>query len=274
MTIRHASAETIPSLSRLDLFADADRELLADVDRRSTAIEVEPGHVLISEGDDARELVVIVDGYAAVSIAGVTISHVGAGSCVGEMSLLDGRRRTATVTSASPMRVITITRDDFAVLLGQEPSFCTRILTTLAGRLRLADAQLAERAAAEPGIPRARVARSVSTGVRAGDRFMAGGSEVTPMDSKNDPVRRWMARSLAWEWTLARLRRNAGVTADGPTGRPAAATAEPDEASTCVPSRVDTPRRGVAGIGQTEVTVPPHGRRRLRRRRAGIRASR
>jgi CRP/FNR family transcriptional regulator, cyclic AMP receptor protein len=143
----------VDRLAELELFAGADGDLLAAVADRSVGLEVAKGRELISEGSDAREFVVILDGHAAVSVAGVPIAYLGAGSCFGEMSLIDGRRRTATVTAASPMRVVVFSREDFLVLLTQEPSFCMRILTMVVGRLRLANAQLAERTDVEPGAP-------------------------------------------------------------------------------------------------------------------------
>jgi CRP-like cAMP-binding protein len=156
-------------LSGLDLFTGADRALLEAVAARSVSLEVEKGRELVREGGDAREFVVILDGHASVSIGGVTISYVGPGSCFGEMSLIDGRSRTATVTAASPMVVVVISREDFLVLL-QEPSFCMRILTMVVGRLRLANAQVAERADADPGTPSSRdgAARSVAHDTGAG----------------------------------------------------------------------------------------------------------
>jgi CRP-like cAMP-binding protein len=140
-------------LAELDLFAGADRELLATVALRSVVLEVAKGRELLSEGCEAREFVVILDGHAVVTVAGVPIAYLGAGSSFGEMSLIDGRRRTATVTAASPMQVIVFAREDFRVLLMQEPTFCMRILTMVVGRLRLANSQLAERALAGSGPP-------------------------------------------------------------------------------------------------------------------------
>ena len=163
MTCPEATGDTdVRRLAGLDLFTGADRALLESVATRSVALEVDKGRELVREGGEAREFVVILDGHAAVSIGGVPVSYVGAGSCFGEMSLIDGRTRTATVTAASPMRVVVISREDFLVLL-QEPSFCLRILTMVVGRLRLANAQLAERADVDPGSPSSRVgaARSV-----------------------------------------------------------------------------------------------------------------
>jgi CRP-like cAMP-binding protein len=161
-------------LAELELFADADGELLAAVADRSVGLDVEKGRELVSEGSEAREFVVVLDGHAAVSVGGVPIAYLGAGSCFGEMSLIDGRRRTATVTAASPMRVVVFSREDFLVLLAQEPAFCMRILTMVVGRLRLANAQLAERADTDsraPG-PELGSVRSVDIGTapRAGTR--------------------------------------------------------------------------------------------------------
>jgi len=166
MTCPDATGDTdVRRLAGLDLFTGADRALLESVAARSVALEVDKGRELVREGGEAREFVVILDGHAAVSIAGVPISYVGAGSCFGEMSLIDGRGRTATVTAESSMRVVVISREDFLVLL-QEPTFCMRILTMVVGRLRLANSQLAERAETGPGSPSpgSGSARSVASG--------------------------------------------------------------------------------------------------------------
>jgi CRP-like cAMP-binding protein len=143
-----AGATTTRRLAALNLFAGADRALLEAAAERSVELEVPVGRELMRAGADAQEFVVILDGHAEVSIAGVTIAHVGAGSCLGEMSLIDGRRRTADVIARSPMRLIVFSRSDFLFLLEQSPSFCVRVLRMVVGRLRMANAQLAERAVA------------------------------------------------------------------------------------------------------------------------------
>ena len=140
-------------LAALDLFAGADRELLATVAERCIEIEVPKGRELLCAGAEAREFVVILDGHASVSIAGVPISYLGTGSCFGEMSLIDGQRRTADVVALAPMRLIVLSRDDFRFLLERSPEFCSRMLTLVVGRLRLANAQLAERAEVGSGPP-------------------------------------------------------------------------------------------------------------------------
>lgn len=153
MVSEHPGSMVEPRLAGLDLFAGVDAELLTTVAARSVEIEVPKGRELTSAGAEAREFVVILDGYAAVSIAGVTISYLGAGSCFGEMSLIDGRPRTADVVALSPMRLVVFSREDFLFMAEQSPAFCGRLLTVVVGRLRLANAQLAERAEVGAGPP-------------------------------------------------------------------------------------------------------------------------
>jgi CRP-like cAMP-binding protein len=160
----------VQRLAELELFAGADRDLLAAMADRSMALDLEKGRELVREGSVAREFVVILDGHAVVTIGGVPISYIGAGSCFGEMSLIDGSRRSATVTAASAMRIVVFNRDDFLELLTQQPAFCVRVLTMVVGRLRLADAKLAERAGTGSGTP-----SPVSVSARSGVPAPAGG---------------------------------------------------------------------------------------------------
>jgi CRP-like cAMP-binding protein len=153
MVSERPGTTAVQQLAALDLFVGADRELLTTVAQRSVEIEVPKGRELLSAGTEAREFVVILDGHAAVSIGGVAISYLGAGSCFGEMSLIDGRLRTADVVALAPMRLIVISGEDFRNLLARSPEFCGRILTLVVGRLRLANAQLAERTEVGSGPP-------------------------------------------------------------------------------------------------------------------------
>ena len=153
MVSEHIGSTVEQRLAALDLFAGVGADLLATVAARCVEIEVPKGRELTTAGTEAREFVVILDGYAAVSIAGVPISYLGAGSCFGEMSLIDGRPRTADVVAVSPMRLVVFSRDDFQHMTEQSPAFCGRLLTVVVGRLRLANAQLAERAEVGAGPP-------------------------------------------------------------------------------------------------------------------------
>ncbi len=87
----------------------------------------------------------VARGSAVVTINGETIAVLGAGDFFGEIALLDGGRRTATVTAETDLVVEVISQADFYSLLTNAPSVTRRILAHLGGRLRATDLQLAAR---------------------------------------------------------------------------------------------------------------------------------
>lgn len=131
-------------LAQLELFAGVaapDLDLLA---RNCVALRVQAGQELCRDGQRAREFVVILDGEAAVTVDGRPTAHLGAGSCFGEMALIDGHKRTATVSATTDMEVLVFDGDDFRALLQEVPVFGTNVLAVVVGRLRLANSQLAQ----------------------------------------------------------------------------------------------------------------------------------
>lgn len=96
------------------------------------------GHVLMEEGAAGSEAFVILDGLAEVSIGGRAVATVGAGETVGEMALIDGRPRNATVTAATALRVLVVGRRHAAALLDQ-PGVARGLLEILSARLRDAE---------------------------------------------------------------------------------------------------------------------------------------
>lgn len=133
-------------LAGIELFSGSDPSELERVAQRCVELQVTAGRELCREGERAREFVVILEGEALVTIGGRETAHLGRGSCFGEMALIDGRKRTATVTARTAMRVLVFDGDDFRSLLEEFPTFSYRILSLVVGRLRLANSQLSERA--------------------------------------------------------------------------------------------------------------------------------
>src|SRR5438105_1041207 len=103
---------------------EADLVELARVMRRRTVRE---GEILWRQGDDARELVFIVDGAVSASLRvpgdrTVEIGSAGPGEVVGEIGLLDGGGHTMSVRVTEAATVLALGRQDFAALLvGQHP---------------------------------------------------------------------------------------------------------------------------------------------------------
>jgi CRP-like cAMP-binding protein len=124
------------SLKRLPIFAAcSDRDLEA-VARLSTTLDVASGKVLATEGLPGQEFVVIRAGTVKVSRDGTDLAELGPGDYFGEISLMDGGPRTATVTAITPVTIEVVERRDFDSLLETVPGLAQRIMIGLAQRLR------------------------------------------------------------------------------------------------------------------------------------------
>jgi CRP/FNR family cyclic AMP-dependent transcriptional regulator len=130
---------TVPLLEGQD---EADLVELARLVRRRT---VQEGEILWRQGDDPRELVLIVDGAVSASLRvpgdrTVEIERAGPGDVVGEIALLDGEGHTMSARVTEAATVLTLGRLDFAALLaGRHPSafkLKRRLALLLTARLR------------------------------------------------------------------------------------------------------------------------------------------
>jgi CRP/FNR family cyclic AMP-dependent transcriptional regulator len=113
--------------------SNRELDLLQDA---ATEMDFPIGKELTKQGEIGRHFMVIVEGEAEVTRDGTQIAVLGPGSFFGEMSLLDGQPRTATVTTREPTRVLMITTAAFTGALTTMPSVDRKMLTVLAARLR------------------------------------------------------------------------------------------------------------------------------------------
>ncbi len=99
------------------------------------------GDVLIREDDIGHSMFVIVRGGVAVTVAGEDepIASLKDGDIVGEMSLLTGARRSATVTATAPVEALEIGKEALAVVLGHSPGLVDRFAGMIARRQRELD---------------------------------------------------------------------------------------------------------------------------------------
>ena len=126
-------------LQRVNLFEACSSRQLRAIARIAEVQEVPAGEVLARTGEPGDRFFVIVDGSARVEVSPQHQSRVGPGAFFGEMSLLDGEPRSATVVAETAMRLLVIPRRDFVTLLREVPSLTQRMLITLCQRLRQAE---------------------------------------------------------------------------------------------------------------------------------------
>jgi CRP/FNR family transcriptional regulator, cyclic AMP receptor protein len=129
----------IEVLAAIGLFSACNKRELSAVARSCTALEVNEGFVLTTQGFPGPECFVIAQGEAKVLIGGQQVATVGRGECVGEMSLLDKGPRTATVVATTPMRLWVMSRREFNSVLDASATISRNLLVTVAGRLRNAE---------------------------------------------------------------------------------------------------------------------------------------
>ncbi len=99
------------------------------------------GSVLFFEGDLAHEALVLLSGEVKVSVGSVEGKEIvlevfEAGALLGELSVLDGKPRSATVTALTPVEVLTVAAGSFNEFLDRHPRVLRRLLVDVIGRLR------------------------------------------------------------------------------------------------------------------------------------------
>jgi len=125
-------------LRALPLFADCSDRELEQVASLTTAITVEAGRVLLTEGGARRQFLVVADGAVSVSHAEEAVAVLGAGDFVGELSLLGRTRPNATVTTLTPTTLWVSSGTEFASLLDVAPSARAKVAAAAEQRLAAA----------------------------------------------------------------------------------------------------------------------------------------
>ena len=133
---RRGKPEGIELLRQVPLFHELNEREIARLAQSAEQVSHEPGTVLMRQGQPGRELLVILDGSIRVDRDGRTVAHLGHGDVVGEMSLLDGQPRSATVVTESPLECLRMTGESFDDALASMPSLARKILYVLSRRIR------------------------------------------------------------------------------------------------------------------------------------------
>jgi CRP/FNR family cyclic AMP-dependent transcriptional regulator len=126
----------LDKLRGVELFAGCSNDEIDRIASLTTQIDVAAGRVLCDEGTPGEEFFVVAEGEASVTRGGQEIARLGAGNFFGEMALLDGGPRVATVTAATPMSLLVLNRGEFRSLVEVSTMIDRRILEAIATRLR------------------------------------------------------------------------------------------------------------------------------------------
>jgi CRP-like cAMP-binding protein len=122
-------------LEAVPLFAHCSKKELGQVALVADELDLAEGKALTREGEPGREFFVLVEGTAEVRRRGRKINTMTSGDFFGEIALVSDRPRTATVTAASPTRLLVITDRSFRELMRKVPSVQSKVLAALAERV-------------------------------------------------------------------------------------------------------------------------------------------
>jgi CRP/FNR family cyclic AMP-dependent transcriptional regulator len=133
--------EETPAGSDGDFLAELPPGAAEELRRLGARRRFPAGAVLFVEGDPAHEALVLLSGAVKVSVGStegkeIVLEVFEAGALLGELSVIDGRPRSATVTALTPVEVLAVASGSFNDFLDRHPRVLRRLLVGVIGRLR------------------------------------------------------------------------------------------------------------------------------------------
>ena len=123
-------------LKKVPLFADLDARELEQISASMRERRFAAGDTVTQEGAGGAGFFVVESGQAAVSVDGADRGTIGPGDYFGEIALLTGSERTATITAASDMLCYGMTPWEFRPLVESNSAIAWKLLTAMAEKLR------------------------------------------------------------------------------------------------------------------------------------------
>jgi len=120
--------DTARALARVPLFSGCSDEDVREIASLAHLLRFEDGAVIVPEGEEGLGFYLVMSGAASVVRAGREVNRLGPGDFFGEIALLEGTPRTASVIASGPVVCLGILRADFRPLLVRQPRIALRIL--------------------------------------------------------------------------------------------------------------------------------------------------
>lgn len=135
--------EPVETLRQVDLFAHLSDDQLALLASRSREQRFDRQALLMHEGDVGETLCVLVEGEVRVFVSDengreLVLHQLGPGAVIGELALLDGAPRSASVVAVEPTRTLAIGREGLLDCIAASPDFALALMRSLTTRLRQA----------------------------------------------------------------------------------------------------------------------------------------
>jgi branched-chain amino acid transport system substrate-binding protein len=134
-------------LREIEIFAPFSEEAKQYLAGRMKQRHAYPGEWIVQQGDSGSSLFIIEEGVVSIRVSfdqrsrPVEVARLGAGKFFGEMALLTGEKRTATVVAVAEARLYEVTKEDIAPLIEQEPAISRRLSELLSQRKMATEAK-------------------------------------------------------------------------------------------------------------------------------------
>jgi CRP/FNR family cyclic AMP-dependent transcriptional regulator len=127
-------------MNQVPLFSSLDPTQLAEVERRTTLRRCRKGTVIVERGDEASTLHVLIEGRAKVYVADdsgreIVLKELKAGDHFGELAMLGGSPRTASVMTLTDCELRSLTGSVFQELMATQPGIAMQLIRSLAERV-------------------------------------------------------------------------------------------------------------------------------------------
>ena len=123
-------------LSGISIFSELSKREQKSVAQLMTTVDAKPGMALTKQGDRGREFMIITEGTANVEIDGTVVARLSPGDFLGELAIISGEPRTATVVATSDMTLEVLNRREFMAMLDESTSVAKKILVGAVKRLQ------------------------------------------------------------------------------------------------------------------------------------------
>jgi CRP-like cAMP-binding protein len=135
-----AGPEIVQALSNTDLFAAVGTKALNAIAAQARVVSHPEGKDITEEGGGAAGFHLIRSGQASVKVRGHDRPDLGPGDYFGEISMIDGKPRSATVHAKTPVTTISLASWAFHPILDEHPDVGKELLKVMCSRLRAAEA--------------------------------------------------------------------------------------------------------------------------------------
>ncbi|GAC1419876.1 MAG: hypothetical protein NVSMB57_14080 [Actinomycetota bacterium] len=135
----HTREEQLSLLSNVSLFSELSKKEQEHILQACKEVHFPAGHTIVEQGSTGVSFHLILEGTADVQAGGKSKASVGPGDYFGEIAIIDGRSRSASILATSDVTTLALTSWDFLQIVRSTPSLAEKLMIGLCKRIRELD---------------------------------------------------------------------------------------------------------------------------------------